>query len=110
MSPRVAVVTGSNKGIGFAIVRALCKQFDGDVLLTARNVDLGKNAVEELEKEGLHPRFHQLDLNDHSSVTKLRDFLKANYGGLDVLVNNAGIAYSVNSICKLLNMCFFFLS
>ncbi len=31
---KVAVVTGSNKGIGFAIVRALCKQFDGIVYLT----------------------------------------------------------------------------
>ncbi len=35
---RVAVVTGSNKGIGLAIVRALCKQFRGDVYLTARDV------------------------------------------------------------------------
>ncbi|KAH9513987.1 NADH-cytochrome b5 reductase [Bulinus truncatus] len=93
MSRRIAVVTGSNKGIGFAIVRALCKQFDGDVLLTARNVDLGKRAVEELEKEGLHPRFHKLDLNDHNSVTKLRDFLTESYRGLDVLVNNAAIGF-----------------
>ena len=34
---RVAVVSGSNKGIGFAIVRALCKKFDGDVFLTSRD-------------------------------------------------------------------------
>ncbi|GFY61628.1 hypothetical protein TNIN_131011, partial [Trichonephila inaurata madagascariensis] len=34
MAGRVAVVTGSNKGIGFAIVRALCPKFDGDVILT----------------------------------------------------------------------------
>ncbi|KAI8761708.1 carbonyl reductase [NADPH] 1, partial [Biomphalaria glabrata] len=97
MSPRIAVVTGANKGIGFAIVRALCKKFEGDVLLTARNVDLGKKAVEELEKEGLHPKFHQLDLNDHNSVVKLRNFLQDTYGGLDVLVNNAGIAYKNSS-------------
>ncbi|XP_006783565.2 carbonyl reductase [NADPH] 1-like [Neolamprologus brichardi] len=38
MSTRVAVVTGSNKGIGLATVRALCKEFEGDVYLTARNV------------------------------------------------------------------------
>ena len=36
MSSKVAVVTGSNKGIGLAIVRALCRQFDGIVYLTAR--------------------------------------------------------------------------
>ena len=33
---KVAVVTGSNKGIGLAIVRSLCKQYDGTVYLTAR--------------------------------------------------------------------------
>ncbi|KAH9513990.1 NADH-cytochrome b5 reductase [Bulinus truncatus] len=97
MSRRVAVVTGANKGVGFGIVRALCKQFNGDVLLTARSIELGKKAVEELEKEALHPKFHQLDLNDHNSITKLRDFLKENYGGLDVLVNNAGLAYKNSS-------------
>lgn len=33
---RIAIVTGSNKGIGFGIVRALCKQFDGFVYLTGK--------------------------------------------------------------------------
>lgn len=37
MATRVAVVTGSNKGIGLAIVRALCKQYQGIVYLTARD-------------------------------------------------------------------------
>ena len=39
----VAVVTGSNKGIGFAIVRALCIKYEGDVFLTSR--DEGKGLV-----------------------------------------------------------------
>ena len=34
MSNKVAVVTGSNKGIGLAIVKGLCKSFDGKVYLT----------------------------------------------------------------------------
>ncbi|KAM5179919.1 carbonyl reductase [NADPH] 1-like [Mantella aurantiaca] len=93
---RVAVVTGSNKGIGLAVVRAMCKQFQGDVYLTARNTQLGEEAVRELkEKEGLSPLFHQLDINDLTSIRALRDFLKNKYGGLDVLINNAGIAFKV---------------
>ncbi|XP_068122181.1 carbonyl reductase [NADPH] 1-like [Hyperolius riggenbachi] len=93
-SVRVAVVTGSNKGIGLAIVRALCKQFQGDVYLTARNPQLGEEAIRALkEKEGLSPLFHQLDINDPTSIRALRDFLKNKYGGLDVLINNAGIAF-----------------
>ncbi|KAM9320698.1 carbonyl reductase [NADPH] 1-like [Gastrophryne carolinensis] len=93
---RVAVVTGGNKGIGLAIVRALCKQFQGDVYLTARNVQLGEEAVRLLkEEEGLSALFHQLDINDLNSIRALRDFLKNKYGGVDVLVNNAGIAFKV---------------
>lgn len=87
------MVTGSNKGIGFAIVRGLCKQFDGDVYLTARKEELGKEAIKSLNSEGLSPKFHQLDITDQASINRLRDFLKNTYGGLDILVNNAGIAY-----------------
>jgi len=90
---KVAVVTGSNKGIGFAIVRGLCKQFQGHVYLTARDEGRGKEAVAELEKEGLHPKFHQLDIEDTKSVDKLKQFLKEKYGGIDILVNNAGFAF-----------------
>jgi carbonyl reductase 1 len=90
---RVAVVTGSNKGIGYAIVRALCKQFQGHVYLTARNESLGRAAVAALEKEGLHPKFHQLDVEDAKSIARLAEYIKTTYGGLDVLVNNAGFAF-----------------
>ncbi|XP_005095453.1 carbonyl reductase [NADPH] 1 [Aplysia californica] len=94
---RVAVVTGSNKGIGLAIVRGLCKDFQGDVVLTARDEGRGRAAVQVLEKEGFSPKFHLLDISDHQSIVKLRDFLKETYQGLDVLVNNAAILYNEDS-------------
>ncbi|XP_059178433.1 carbonyl reductase [NADPH] 1-like [Physella acuta] len=97
MSTKVAVVTGANKGLGFGITRGLCKAFEGDVILTARDEGRGKAAVAELEKEDLQPKFHQLDITDHKSIVRLRDFLQQNYGGLDILVNNAAIAYEFNS-------------
>ncbi|XP_033743198.1 carbonyl reductase [NADPH] 1-like [Pecten maximus] len=93
----VAVVTGANKGVGFGVVRGLCKQFNGDVYLTARNEELGLKAVEELKKEGLSPKFHVLDLTKPDTIIKLKTFLQETYGGLDVLVNNAGMAYKVSS-------------
>uniref|UniRef100_A0A2K6TBA4 Carbonyl reductase 1 n=1 Tax=Saimiri boliviensis boliviensis TaxID=39432 RepID=A0A2K6TBA4_SAIBB len=92
---RVALVTGGNKGIGLAIVRDLCRQFSGDVVLTARDAARGQAAVQQLQAEGLSPRFHQLDIDDLQSIRALRDFLRKEYGGLDVLVNNAGIAFKV---------------
>jgi len=90
---RVAIVTGSNKGIGFAIVRGLCRQFKGDVYLTSRNTKLGQEAVKLLQAEGLRPKYHQLDITSEDSISKLAGFMKSKYGGVDVLVNNAGIAY-----------------
>uniref|UniRef100_UPI001ED84304 carbonyl reductase [NADPH] 1-like isoform X1 n=1 Tax=Scatophagus argus TaxID=75038 RepID=UPI001ED84304 len=95
MATKVAVVTGSNKGIGFAIVRALCKQFQGDVYVTARDVGRGQEAVKSLESEGLKPMFHQLDINDLNSIITAAAYFKEKYGGVDVLVNNAGIAFKV---------------
>uniref|UniRef100_I3IZC7 carbonyl reductase (NADPH) n=2 Tax=Oreochromis niloticus TaxID=8128 RepID=I3IZC7_ORENI len=95
MSTRVAVVTGSNKGIGLAIVRALCKQFEGDVYLTARNVGRGEAAVKALNSEGLKPMFHQLDIDDLNSIKTAAEFFKQKYAGVDVLINNAAIAFKV---------------
>ena len=78
-------------------MRALCKQLDdGIVYLTSRDEGRGKAAVEELKKENLNPRFHQLDINDQESITRLRDHLVKEHGGLDILVNNAGIAFKVS--------------
>uniref|UniRef100_A0A1B6KVH8 carbonyl reductase (NADPH) n=1 Tax=Graphocephala atropunctata TaxID=36148 RepID=A0A1B6KVH8_9HEMI len=90
---KVAVVTGSNKGIGFAIVQALCQKFKGVVYLTARDESRGKAAVAELNKLNLKPEFHQLDITCKKSIVKFADFIKIKHGGLDVLVNNAAIAY-----------------
>ncbi|XP_036755215.2 carbonyl reductase [NADPH] 1-like [Manis pentadactyla] len=93
---RVVLVTGANKGIGLAIARDLCRQFPGDVLLTARVVARGQAAVQQLQAEGLSPRFHLLDIDDLQSIRALRDFLFKEYGGLDVLVNNAAISFWVD--------------
>lgn len=97
MTQKVAVVTGANKGIGFAIARELCMKFDGNVYLTARNSEFGETAVAALKKDGYNPRFHQLDITDQDSVIKFAVFLRETFGGLDVLVNNAGVAFKINS-------------
>ncbi|KAL4130886.1 hypothetical protein QTP88_008263 [Uroleucon formosanum] len=90
---RLAIVTGSNKGIGYAIVKDLCERFDGDVYLTARDVGRGEAAVGRLNELGLKPKFHQLDVSDTSSVYVFAKFVAENYAGIDVLVNNAAIAF-----------------
>ncbi|XP_017781105.1 PREDICTED: carbonyl reductase [NADPH] 3-like [Nicrophorus vespilloides] len=92
-SQKVAIVTGSNKGIGYAIVKGLCEKYEGLVYVTARNVERGEKAVKSLKDLGFNPSFHQLDVNDQDSVDKFRDYIKTTHGGIDVLVNNAAIAF-----------------
>ncbi|XP_075217594.1 carbonyl reductase [NADPH] 1-like [Lycorma delicatula] len=93
---RVAVVTGANKGIGYAIVKGLCKKFKGKVYLTSRNAEKGKKAVKELNKEGLYPEYHKLDITHAEERENFSKYLQEKYGGIDVLVNNAAIGYEEN--------------
>ena len=94
---KVAVVSGSNRGVGLGVVRSLCKRFDGDVYLTSRNVENGRNAVALLEAEGLKPKFHQLDIASPDSIVAIKQHIEENYGGIDLLVNNAAMAYKAGS-------------
>lgn len=95
---KVAVVTGSNKGIGFAIVEGLCKRFDGVIYLTSRDEDKGKAATAKLKKrDSDNPHFHQLDVSDKESVIRFRDFIKQKHGGIDILINNAGVVAPLNN-------------
>ena len=73
-------------------MRALCQKYDGDVILTSRDESKGRKAIEELQTEDLNPKYHVLDICQEESVVKFREFIKSSYKGIDVLVNNAGIA------------------
>ncbi|XP_041980423.1 carbonyl reductase [NADPH] 1-like [Aricia agestis] len=94
MADKVAVVTGSNKGIGFGIVRKLCQRGVGVVYLTSRDIERGTQAVNKLKEEGLKPAFHQLDVTNKESVRKFAEHLKSKHGGIDILINNAAVISS----------------
>ena len=74
-------------------MKSLCQNFDGDVILTSRDEVKGRKAVEELQKEDLNPKYHVLDICEEESVLELREFIENAYDGIDVLVNNAGVAF-----------------
>ncbi|HSK75981.1 MAG TPA: SDR family oxidoreductase [Thermoanaerobaculia bacterium] len=82
---RIAVVTGGNRGIGFEV----CRQLAGQglrVVLTARDEEKARRAAGEIP--GAVP--FVLDVTDPVSPGKLSTFLEES-GGVDVLVNNAGV-------------------
>jgi len=87
----VALVTGANKGIGFEVARAIAKA-GYTVLLGARNPTSGREAAAILTGEHLDVRFVELDVTRMESISSAAARIGADFGKLDVLVNNAGIA------------------
>ena len=85
---RTVLITGASHGLGLEVARELAQQ-GMTVVLTARNLEKARDAAKELEGEGLsvHPRV--LDVDDDESVRALAAELGREFGGLDVLINNA---------------------
>ncbi|MGH7145155.1 MAG: SDR family oxidoreductase [Planctomycetota bacterium] len=89
-SNRIAVVTGGNRGLGLETCRQLCRA-GHTVVLTARDEAKGRDAVQLLSREGLHPRFFPLDVTSPASVAALGKLVEREFGRIDILVNNAAL-------------------
>ncbi len=87
---RVAIVTGANRGIGSEICCQLTQK-GMMVILTSRDEEKGKLAVEQLSSEGFDVRYAKLDVTDEENITSFAKAMEDKYGRCDVLVNNAGI-------------------
>ena len=87
---KVAVVTGTNRGMGLEASRQLA-QLGHRVIMTGRDRDKVLAAMEGLKSEGLDVEYRQLDVVDPSHIQSLADYIKNGYEKLDVLINSAGI-------------------
>lgn len=90
MVQRVAVVTGSHKGLGFAIARQLAQK-GIQVIVTSRKEQDGRAAQQRLSQENIQVDFHPLDVTSDESVQQFTAWLQQTYGRADILVNNAGV-------------------
>jgi len=93
LTGRTALVTGGARGLGAGMAEALARAgaavMIGDIL-----EDAGTATAEKLSAEGLDVRFTPLDVTDDASWAAAVEQAVAQLGGLDVLVNNAGIEIS----------------
>jgi NAD(P)-dependent dehydrogenase (short-subunit alcohol dehydrogenase family) len=87
---RIALVTGGNRGIGFAVSKGL-SQADLQVILGSRDKDKGNEAAKVLGEQGFSVDTHQLDVTDPKSISAIKEYVTEQYGRLDVLVNNAAV-------------------
>jgi NAD(P)-dependent dehydrogenase (short-subunit alcohol dehydrogenase family) len=92
-NPRIALVTGANKGIGFEVARQLVRE-RFRVFVGARDKMAGKAATEKLNtenKEQANVSFLEIDVSDPASIKRAADQFGQQSDRLDALINNAGI-------------------
>ena len=88
---KIAFITGANKGIGREIARQLGAQ-GMMVLIGSRDQLNGVHAAAELQAQGMRARAIRVDVTDQHSIALAAQDIEDDFGRLDVLVNNAGIA------------------
>src|ERR1700752_1434790 len=88
---KVAIVTGASRGIGAAIAQRLARDGMNVLVNFASNAAEAEALVREIEKAGGRAVTAQADVSDPVAVTRMFEAAEAAYGGVDVLVNNAGI-------------------
>ncbi|MEL6558550.1 MAG: oxidoreductase [Bacteroidota bacterium] len=92
LSGKIAIVTGSNTGIGFETALDLYQK-GAKVYVACRNEEKAMNAISRMKAEGGTGEliYGHLDLADLSSVRKFSEFILKTESRLDLLINNAGI-------------------
>ncbi|WP_231920007.1 SDR family NAD(P)-dependent oxidoreductase [Microlunatus soli] len=85
----MALITGANRGIGYAAVEGLART-GMTVFLGARDADAARERAASLRAQGLDVRDVQLDVTDPGSIERAAASVQRSAGRLDVLVNNAG--------------------
>lgn len=94
---RIALVTGANQGVGFQVSKELAAN-GVTVLVASRNFERGEAAAKEI---GLGAVPIQLDVTDQASISAAAERIRAEFGRLDLLVNNAAISRSARNTVAL---------
>jgi NAD(P)-dependent dehydrogenase (short-subunit alcohol dehydrogenase family) len=90
LSGRVAIVTGTSRGLGQQFARALANA-GADLVLTSRKREHLAQFQSEIEASGRRAISLGLDVRDQASIERMAEAAEAAYGHLDILVNNAGM-------------------
>lgn len=89
---QVALITGGSRGIGFGIATELAKAGVDIVVNGVRPRDAVSDAIKQLEVQGVNVLYCQADISMKSSRDRMLEEVKSEFGTLDFLINNAGIA------------------
>lgn len=88
---KVALVTGASRGIGAAIAERLAKEGFTVIVNYSRGAETADALVQRIEQAGGRAVSAQADVSDSAAVAKMFASAEQAFGGIDVLVNNAGV-------------------
>ena len=94
---KTAIVTGSSRGIGFAIARQLGLDGYNIVMVATGPQEKNQAAVDALQKQGVCCAYVQANIGDHDDRLRILDAALTAFGRVDALVNNAGVAPRVRA-------------
>jgi 3-oxoacyl-[acyl-carrier protein] reductase len=97
---KVAIVTGAGSGFGEAIATQFAHE-GARVVVSDVNDESGRRVMAAIEKEGGAARYLHADVSKSSEVKALVDSAVSSFGGLDVLVNNAGFSHRMMGLWDL---------
>ena len=90
LKDKVTIITGGANGLGKATA-LLFSEHGAKVVIVDVNQEAGDKVVTEITKAGGVASFIKTDISKSADVNKMMDNVIANYGGVDILINNAGI-------------------
>jgi NAD(P)-dependent dehydrogenase (short-subunit alcohol dehydrogenase family) len=92
MAEKIAFITGGNRGIGYHTAQQLGSQPGIKVVIGSRDLAQGQKTVAKLREAGADVDVLQFDITKTADYQAAYDYFDSNYGRLDILINNAGIA------------------
>src|SRR5215207_8257185 len=91
---KIAVVTGSTRGIGFAIAKEFAENNGATTVVCSRNNEQAKRAIRQISSDKVFAA--EIDVTSDPSVKKFMQQMLSKFGRIDILVNNAGYPFDKN--------------
>ncbi|CAM7273394.1 3-hydroxybutyrate dehydrogenase [Citrobacter sp. Cs237] len=90
LNGKTALITGSTSGIGLGIAQSLAKAGARIILNGFGDVEAAKDAIDAC---GVRAGYHGADLSDAGQIEEMMRYAEREFGGVDILINNAGIQH-----------------
>jgi gluconate 5-dehydrogenase len=92
LTGKTALITGSSQGIGLTLAHGL-GEAGARIIINGRDKEKLSKASKTLQNKGFNVRELVFDVTDHAQVSKAISDAEANVGGIDILINNAGMQH-----------------